>query len=133
MEHRHHYRETVRPKILSDTRIEVSLKPPFLDAGGVSNRRRRAPRAPLNLSCSRPRLSCVSSDFFVVLVTAKAFVDRSLRRRLSVESQSGWPFIYGPGFTGSGSSWGGSPFHFIRRVFHQLQTLCFIIATPHHR
>ena len=60
----------------------------------------------LSLSCSRPRLSCVSSDFFVVLVTAKAFVDRSLRRRLSVESQSGWPFIYGPGFTGSGSSWG---------------------------
>ncbi|CAF2105682.1 unnamed protein product [Brassica napus] len=54
--------------VLSDTRIETTLKSSFLDAGGISNRRGRTS---LTLGCSTPRFFHVSSVFVVSLATTR--------------------------------------------------------------
>ncbi|CAN6897744.1 unnamed protein product [Brassica oleracea] len=54
--------------VLSDTRIETTLKSSFFDAGGISNRRGRTS---LTLGCSTPRFFHVSSVFVVSLATAR--------------------------------------------------------------
>ncbi|WZZ48373.1 hypothetical protein YC2023_048480 [Brassica napus] len=89
--------------VLSDTRIETTLKSSFLDAGGISNRRRRAS---LTLGCSTPRFFYVSSVFVVSLATAVTSVNVSSWRMVIVESYSVWLLFYGFGVTRSDRSWG---------------------------
>ncbi|KAG5409120.1 hypothetical protein IGI04_005439 [Brassica rapa subsp. trilocularis] len=84
-------------------RIETTLKASFLDAGGISNRWRRAS---LTLGCSTPCFFYVYSVFVVSLATVVTSVDVSSRKMVVVESYSVWLLIYGFGVTRSNHSWG---------------------------